>query len=193
MRHLRVIFAGAAALLVLAVAACGGDGDGGGGGDGAGAGDAGGGFPAVSGDNVIPQAAVADINKGADPPFLYTQDFGLENCTWDPRGYNPHHGSLEPGAYTVSVLEGKVGEIAQKPISYRKDYLVLPETKKLNLKGIGPIEAAIVQEREFENGKQIQVSYNWYTVCKETGTAFSIGEDSFALNPENQQVTDTEG
>jgi len=195
MRFLSVIFFAAVTLLLLLAAACGGDGDGdgGGGGGGATAGDAGGGFPAVSEGNTIPEEAVIDLNKGADPPFLYTADFGLQDCTFDPRGLNAFHGSLEPGAYTVSEFEGKVGEIAQKAISYRKDYLVLPETKKLNFRGIGEIEAAIVQEREYENGKQIQLSFNWYAVCKETGAAYSIGEDSFALNPETGEVTDTEG
>lgn len=193
MRHLRVIFAGAAALLVLIVAACG-DGDGGSSGD-AGAGtDAGGGdFPAVSGGNVIPEQAVVDLNKGADPPFLYSQDFELQDCTFNPRGKNAFFDSLEPGAYTKSELPGKIGEIAQKEISYRKDYLVLAETKKLNLQGIGEVESAIVQEREFENDQQIQVSYNWYSVCEQTGSVYAFGEDSFALNPETGEVTDTEG
>src|SRR3990170_2269846 len=164
MVHLRVIFVAAATLLVFVAAACGG----GGSED----------FPSESKGNVIPQEAVVDLNKGAEPPFLYTQDFQLEDCTFNPRGYNAFHGSLEPGAYTVSELSGKVGEIAQKPIEFRKDYLVLAETKKLNFKGVGELEAAIVQEREWENGKQIQVSFNWYTVCEQTGAAYSIGEDS---------------
>jgi len=193
MRHLRVIYVAAATLLLLVAAACGGGDDGGGGSNGAGAGDAGGGFPAVSKGNAIPQKAVVDLNKGADPPFLYTQDFQLQDCTFNPRGYNAFHGSLEPGAYTVSELSGKVGEIAQKPIEFRKDYLVLPETKKLNVQGIGEFEAAIVQEREYENGKQIQVSFNWYTACEQTGAVYSVGEDSFALNPDTLEVTDTEG
>ena len=193
MRNFGVIFAAPLALLLLIVAACGGDGDGGGGGDGAGTGDGGGDFPAVSEGNAIPEQAVVDLNEGADPPFLYTQDFQLQDCTFNPRGYNAFHGSLEPGAYTVSELSGKVGEIAQKPIEYRKDYLVLSETKKLNVQGIGEFEAAIVQEREYENGEQIQVSFNWYTACAQTGAVYSVGEDSFALNPKTGEVTDTEG
>ena len=193
MRNLRFTLAVPAALLVLIVAACGGDGDGGGGSDATSAGDAGGGFPAVSEGNAIPEQAVIDLNEGADPPFLYTQDFQLQDCTFNPRRFNSFHGSLEAGAYTTSELAGKIGEIAQKPVEYRKDYLVLSETKKLNVQGIGEIEAAIVQEREYENGKQIQVSFNWYTACEQTGAVYSVGEDSFALNPETGEVTDTEG
>jgi len=193
MRNLRFTLAVPAALLVLIVAACGGDGDGGGGSDATSAGDAGGGFPAVSGGNVIPEQAVVDLNKGADPPFLYTQDFELQDCTFSARGKNAFFDSLEAGAYTKSELPGKIGEIAQKEISYRKDYLVLAETKKLNIEGIGEVEAAIVQEREYENDRQIQVSFNWYSVCEQTGSVFSLGEDSFALNPETGEVTDTEG
>jgi hypothetical protein len=192
MRNFGLIFAAPLALLVLTVAACGDD-NGGSGSDGAGAGDAGGDFPAVSGGNVIPQEAVVDLNEGADPPFLYTQDFELQDCTFSARGKNAFFDSLEAGAYTKSELPGKIGEIAQKPVSYNKDYLVLAETKKLNIQGIGEVEAAIVQEREYENGKQIQVSFNWYSVCEQTGSVFSFGEDSFALNPETGEVTDTEG
>jgi hypothetical protein len=189
----RIILGLAASLLLLLAVACGGGDDDGGNGDGAGAGDAGGGFPAVSGGNVIPEQAVVDLNKGADPPFLYTQDFELQDCTFNPRGKNAFFDSLEAGAYTKSELPGKIGEIAQKEIAYRKDYLVLAETKKLNIQGIGEVEAAIVQEREYENDKQIQVSFNWYSVCDQTGSVFSLGEDSFALNPETGEVTDTEG
>lgn len=193
MRNFGLIFAAPLALLVLTVAACGGDGDGGGASDGAGSGDVAADFPAESKGNVIPQDAVVDLNEGADPPFLYTQDFELQDCTFSPRGKNAFYDSLEPGAYTQSELPSKIGEIAQKEISYRKDYLVLAETKKLNLQGIGQIEAAIVQEREFENDKQIQVSFNWYSVCEQTGAVYAFGEDSFALNPETGEVTDTEG
>jgi len=179
MRNLRVILVAGGTLLALLAAACGGDG--------------GGDFPAVSEGNAIPEEAVVDLNKGEDPPFLYTQGFELQDCTFSPRGYNSFHGSLEAGAYTVSELSSKIGEVAQTEIAYRKDYLVLSETKKLNIQGLGELEAAIVQEREYENGEQIQVSYNWYTVCNETGAAYSVGEDSFALNPKTGEVTDTEG
>jgi len=186
MRYLGVILVAVATLLALFAAACGG-------GDGAGAGDPGGGFPAVSKGNAIPQEAVVDLNKGADPPFLYTQDFQLQDCTFKPRGTNAFYDSLEPGAYSTSELSSKFGEIAQQEVSYRKDYLVLPETKKLNLQGIGEFETAIVQEREYENGEQIQVSFNWYAVCQETGGVYAVGEDSFALDPKTGEVTDTEG
>jgi hypothetical protein len=190
----RIILGMAATLVLVLAVACGSDDDSGGSATSdAGTSDSGGEFPAVSGGNAIPEQAVVDLNKGADPPFLYTQDFQLQDCTFNPRGRSAYFDSLEAGAYTKSELPGKIGEIAQKEVAYRKDYLVLAETKKLNFQGIGEVEAAIVQEREYENDKQIQVSFNWYSVCEETGSVFSLGEDSFALNPETGEVTDTEG
>jgi hypothetical protein len=152
-----------------------------------------GGFPAQTQGVAIPKEPVVDLNKGLDPPMLYTQDFNLKDCKWKPHGVNTFYDPLVPGFKSESHLPGKVGERAKKPVDYLKTYEVLNETKKLNIQGLGKLEAAIVEEKEFENGKQIQLSVNWYSICSQTNAVYAMGEDSFALDPDTGKVLDTEG
>jgi hypothetical protein len=123
----------------------------------------------------------------------YTQDFHLQDCKWKPFGVNPYYDPLVPGFAMDSHLPGKIGEFAKKPVDYTKTYRVLKEPKKLNIRGLGKLEAAVVEEKEFENGKQIQLALNWYSICQQTGAVYSLGEDSFKINPESGKSYDTEG
>ena len=135
----------------------------------------------------IPSESVIDLNKvrepGAPIPMRYTQDFQLQSCTMQPWGNNPFFDLLKPGAKEVSAMPAE---------NFRKEYRVLEQTKSMNLLGIGKFQAAIVEEREYEKGVLRQISQNWYAVCKQTGSVFSVGELSKQLNAD-QTVHDTEG
>lgn len=138
--------------------------------------------------SVIPAEPVVDLNKVKDPegpiPMPYTQDFRLNECTMVPEGNNRFFDLLKPGFKHVSYLPKE---------DFRKVYTVLKETKTMDLEGIGRFEAAIIEEREFEKGGVLrQISLNWYAMCKETNSVFSVGEESKHLNPD-QTVKDTEG
>lgn len=138
--------------------------------------------------SVIPQEPLVDLNKvglqGAPNPMLYTWDFELQNCTLGPEGNNPFFDLLKPGFKHVSY---KADE------DFRKEYTVLKETKTLDLEGIGRFEAAIIEEREIEKGGKLkQISLNWYAICKENNSVYSVGETSQHLNPDGS-VKDTEG
>jgi hypothetical protein len=137
--------------------------------------------------SVIPTEATVDLNEVRDPkapiPMRYTQDFQLEGCTLESEGNSPYYDLLKPGATEVSYKPDE---------DFRKRYVVLKETKRMDLEGLGKFEAAIVEEREFEKGVLRQISLNWYVVCKETNSVFSVGEVSKQLNPDGT-VHDTEG
>jgi hypothetical protein len=140
--------------------------------------------------SAIPQEAVVDIS--GVPPMVYTQDFQLQDCTFKPHGINPFYDPLVPGSRSVSVAQNAVDDEGN-PVPFYKEYLVLSETIAFNLDGIGSFEAAVVEEKEFENGKQIQLSVNWYAICEQTNSVHSVGEDSFELDPDTGEVINTEG
>ena len=138
--------------------------------------------------SVIPAEPVVDLNEVGDPgapiPMRYTQDFRLNECTMVPEGNNRFFDILKPGFKHVSYKPDE---------DFRKEYTVLKETKAMDLEGIGKFEAAIIEEREFEKGGVLrQISLNWYAICKETNSVFSVGETSQHLNPDGT-VKDTEG
>jgi hypothetical protein len=135
----------------------------------------------------IPADPVVDLNKVKDPnapsPMLYTQDFQLQKCTFGPTGNNRFFDLLKPGFRHESYMASE---------DFHKTYRVLKKTKRMNLKGIGRFRAAIIEEREYEKGVLRQISTNWYAICKQTNSVFSVGEFSQQLNAD-QTVHDTEG
>ncbi|NIT03845.1 hypothetical protein GTO10_02835, partial [Candidatus Saccharibacteria bacterium] len=90
--------------------------------------------------------------------------FDLENRDFASKGRNKYF-ILEPG-YQL-VLEGKEGEHAVK-----LEITVLDETKK-----IAGIETRIMEERETEDGQLIEISRNFFAICKQTKSVFYFGEE----------------
>jgi hypothetical protein len=94
----------------------------------------------------------------------FQDTFNLENCDFDSRGSNTYF-ILEPGHQ--SVLEGQEdGEVIDLVIT------VLNETKVVD-----GTETRIVEERESENGELVEISRNYFAVCKPANDVFYFGED----------------
>src|SRR6185436_7286905 len=72
---------------------------------------------------------------------------------------------LEPG-YQL-VLEGKEGSKTGK-----LQITVLQETKVID-----GIQTRVVEEREWENGKLVEISRNYFAICTESGSVYYFGED----------------
>ena len=104
--------------------------------------------------------------------------FNLENCDLSPSGANDYF-ILEPG-YQL-ILEGQEdGEEIQLKIT------VLDETKTVN-----GTEAGIVEEIETEGGEVVEISKNWFVVCKPSNDIFYLGEEVDIY--EDGKIVDHEG
>lgn len=94
----------------------------------------------------------------------FQDTFNLENCNFASSGSNRYF-ILEPGHQ--SVLEAQEdGELVEVIIT------VLNETKVVD-----GIETRVVEERESEAGELVEISRNYFAVCKPTNDIFYFGED----------------
>jgi hypothetical protein len=99
---------------------------------------------------------------GADKSDLegWTHDFSAEKADLTHTGKNPYF-VLEPGHQLE--FEGK-GERVVKT--------VLDETKVVD-----GVECRVVEEREWKDGKLIEVSRNYFAIGKRTNSVYYFGED----------------
>jgi len=104
--------------------------------------------------------------------------FDLEDCDLASNGANSYF-ILEPG-YQL-ILEGQEdGAEIQLKIT------VLNETKVVN-----GTEAGIVEEIETEDGAIVEISRNWFVVCKPSNDIFYLGEEVDIY--EDGKIVDHEG
>ena len=109
----------------------------------------------------ISQAAeTGDEAKDADAEMKWTDDFQTDRRKFSSKGQNRFF-SLQPGHRIV--IESK----SEKVI-----ITVLNETKK-----IGSVVTRIIEEREFEDGELVEVSRNFFAICKATSDVFYFGEE----------------
>jgi len=90
----------------------------------------------------------------------WTSDFSSEKADLVPTGRNPYF-ILEPG-YQI-VLEGGDARVV---------ITVLHTTKTVN-----GVETRVVEERETEGDRPVEVSRNYYAISKRTNSVYYFGED----------------
>ena len=94
----------------------------------------------------------------------YTDSFMLKECDFSSTGSTPYF-VLKPG-YQL-ILEGKEhGE------NVRLTVTVLGNTEMID-----GIETRVVEERETKSNELIEVSRNFFAICRQTNTVFYFGED----------------
>jgi len=98
------------------------------------------------------------ISYAAEPAF--TEDFAIDKSDLSPAGRNPCF-ILEPG-YRL-YFKGEDGDLT---------ITVLNETKMVD-----GVETRVVEERETEGGKLVEVSRNYFAISKRTSAVFYFGED----------------
>lgn len=108
----------------------------------------------------IKEKTPATETSGIQQSRKWTDSFDQDNCTFSSTGRNRFF-ILEPGHQLV--LQSSEAKVV---------ITVLNETKI-----IGNIETRIVEEREEENGELIEVSKNFFAICKEHGDVFYFGEE----------------
>jgi hypothetical protein len=90
--------------------------------------------------------------------------FDLENCNFASMGENSYF-ILRPGFH--AILEGEEdGEILQLIMT------VLDETKIVD-----GVETRVVEEKESKAGNLVEVSRNYFAICKPSNNAIYFGED----------------
>ena len=108
---------------------------------------------------------------GCDDDCEFTQEFFLNDCKFKTRGINPYF-ILKPG-YRL-VLESEDEKSVET---------VLCDTKWIKLDGRW-IKTRVVEERaiELDEGsgkwKTVEISLNWFAICKKTNAVYYFGEDS---------------
>lgn len=130
---------------------------------------------AVTASIVIPIVTTSSVNAQNES---WTSSFDLEDCNFSTTGSNPYF-ILEPGHQ--SVLEAQEDdEMIELVIT------VLNETKVVD-----GIEIRIVEERESEDGELVEISRNYFAVCKPNNDIFYFGED--VDDYEDGQIVSHEG
>lgn len=112
------------------------------------------------------------LAQNEEPQF--TTEFRLKGCKFETEGANPYF-ILKPG-YRL-ILEGEEdGETVRVVIT------VLPKTKKIFLPNIGMVRTRVVEERESVDGELVEVSRNFFAICRKTNDVFYFGEDVDIFN-----------
>ncbi len=102
-------------------------------------------------------------NVSAAPP-AFTDTFFEDQCKFTSKGSNPYF-ILQPGHELL--LEGDdEGDLVRLVIT------VLDRTKVID-----GVETRVVRERETQNGELLEVSDNYFAICKQTNSVFYFGED----------------
>lgn len=109
---------------------------------------------------IISLACVLGLTAQTRDNRTWTSDFRLAQDELTSIGRNPYF-ILEPGY--VLVLEAG---------NERLTITVLNETRKID-----NIETRIVEERETENGRPVEISRNYFAISKRTNNVYYFGED----------------
>lgn len=115
---------------------------------------------AVIGGLLLGQARTT--GAAVDPPF--TEDFAISDCTFINRGQSTYF-VLEPGFQLV--LGG--------PVEGRGEQVTI--TVLDQIQRVAGIDTRVIEERETEDGELIEVSRNFFAICRETGDVYYFGED----------------
>jgi hypothetical protein len=97
-----------------------------------------------------------------DDPFTTT--FNMERCSWSTTGGSIFF-SLDPGMRTVH--EGEEDGEAAKLVT-----TVLGRTKR-----VAGVRTRVIEEQHVVNDEVVEVSRNFYALCRETSSVFYFGEE----------------
>ncbi len=112
-------------------------------------------------------AAAQCVDLGTfEPDPEYTSNFMLDRCTFKTTGANPFF-ILKPGYQLVLENDPEPGEEF-----VRAQITVLRETEVVD-----GVKTRVVEESEWVDGLLIEVSRNFFAICKQTNSVVYFGED----------------
>jgi hypothetical protein len=124
-------------------------------------------------------AAGQDGGEGqGSPDGPFTTEFFLDRCTHETSGSNPYF-ILQPGYRLVLAGEEDGEEVV----------VVITVTDRT--RWVNGIETRVVLERESADGEVVEISRNFMTFCRETGSVIYHGE--VVDNYENGRVVNHDG
>ena len=108
------------------------------------------------------------------PPFLHAESngegwmdtFPIDNYTMLANGNN-RYWSLNPGRFVV------LGELTPGG----SEFVIISVLEDTEI--VDGIETRVIEEREFKDGKLVEISRNFFAMAKETKDVFYFGEDVF--------------
>src|SRR5262245_6221396 len=115
-------------------------------------------------------AISSDSASVADEETGFTTDLGVEDCKFTATGRNPYF-ILQPGYQLVLAGEDDEG------VSVRVEITVLNQIEMIRRDDLGKVKTRVVEEREFEDDELVEVSRNFFAICKRTNDVFYFGED----------------
>lgn len=104
----------------------------------------------------------AAASSSAQNGKQFSEDLMQNDCTFESSGRNRFF-ILEPG-YQLTLENKRGGKLV---------VTVLNETRK-----IGAVETRVVEENESENGRTVEVSRNFFAVCRQTNGVYYFGEET---------------
>ena len=123
----------------------------------------------------------ATVALAHDPGFA--TEFNRENCTFTASGSNPYM-PLWPG-YRL-VLRGTELDDEGDPVTITSDITILNQTELID-----GVRTRVIEHRELEDGDLIEVTHDFWALCRETGAVWYFGED--VDNYEDGHVTNHDG
>lgn len=104
----------------------------------------------------------------------FTRNFRLQDCRgFRTYGANPYF-LLIPGYQRVlEGVEDDDGEL----VDVKAVVSVLRKIERIRIPGFGKVLTRIVEEREWIDGELVEVSRNFFAICKKTNSVFYFGED----------------
>lgn len=105
-------------------------------------------------------AAAAFLAVPAANAEAWQMEFGIKSCNLETTGRNPYF-ILEPGHQLV--LEGGDTKL---------QITVLNDTKTVD-----GVTTRVVEEKEWKDGKLLEVARNYFAICPQTKDVFYFGED----------------
>ena len=109
------------------------------------------------------EAEEAEENEAVERDGGWAKTFGEAKSDLGPTGRNPYF-ILEPGY--VMTLKSKNGKVVL-------EITVLEETRVVD-----GVTTRVVEERESEDGKIIEIAANFFAISRKTGNAYYFGEES---------------
>ena len=110
----------------------------------------------------------------------YTKDFNLKHRTFTSRGESLYF-ILKPGFQLV--LEGQEGG---KTVVFVTT--VSNKTEKIDVPGIGVVETRVIDEKEWADGKPIEVAKSYFAMCAKSGDVFDFGDSVDVIKEDGSVV-----